>query len=81
MSSEREAKCHKLYEEYKIFISYVKHKIESYMCTHSYSENKKSYSISKFGSLDSSGGRYPDNLLLSRRLQVQRNILLTNIQA
>ena len=33
--------------------------------------NKKPDSISKFGSLENSGGRDPDKLLLSRRLQVK----------
>ena len=31
---------------------------------------QKPYSICKFGSLKNSSGRYPDKLLLSRRLQV-----------
>ena len=33
--------------------------------------NKKPYSISKFGSSENCGGRDPDKLLLSRRLQVK----------
>ena len=33
--------------------------------------NKKPYIISKLGSLENSGGRDPDKLLLSRRLQVK----------
>ena len=36
-----------------------------------FQESRKPYTISKFGNSENSGGRYPDKLLLSRRLQVQ----------
>ena len=43
------------------------------MCKHKYIYvlgKWKPYSICNFGSSENSGGRYPDKLLLSRRLQV-----------
>lgn len=40
-------------------------------------DNKKPYSILKFGVSDSSGGRIPDKLLFSKSLHIKRKILWT----
>ena len=76
----REVKCPQLHKEYVLYSSKRQWKLNEPIEIHAHTyimQNNKSYSIFNFGILESSGGRDPDNLLLSRRLQVQRYILST----